>query len=508
MNLEYKITTTAELAGAEAAADALERQIGKAKALKQDYSGLEAQLKTMRGSIDEYKTATAAQTAAAEEEKRANEQLADSYHEVSRSEAEMAEKGEKAELSHRQMFRVAGELNRILPGLGELMMVAFEPVIAPLIILAGLFAGLVEHIKSVREEMAKMAEANIDVSRITDGTEAMEAQLDVMRESVGKADEFATATDHVADAQKRVTDETNHALDALRTQAQFEEEEAKAREKLALDQVRQKVATGQLTPAQGEAAEIDITSRNAREADRRKSALEAAEIAAREKEQAELKAQQFDLSQKKIKEAGSPEAAQTSAEEAKKLADKYQKDADAQVKYLQDFGKDMSPQEFTQQLAKLSQLQQLADQQAVVAGEAAEKAKAVKEEWEKTVGALKKVNDRLAELGEQIPQLESSHKSADKHRATMRGIEDQSTAINRVTGDIDRANKDVATINEISGHATQTQADAKRVADALKDAHAAVADAAATIGKLGDMGADVENLKKQVAQLRMAVDHH
>src|ERR1035437_3950682 len=57
MDLNYNIKTTAELAGAEAAADALERQIGKAKALKQDYSALDAQLKTMRGSIEEAKTA-------------------------------------------------------------------------------------------------------------------------------------------------------------------------------------------------------------------------------------------------------------------------------------------------------------------------------------------------------------------------------------------------------------------------------------------------------------------
>ena len=73
MELEYKIKTSAELAGAEAAADSLERQIGKAKALKQDYSELDAQLKTMRGSIDGYKAATKSETDAADELKRAND---------------------------------------------------------------------------------------------------------------------------------------------------------------------------------------------------------------------------------------------------------------------------------------------------------------------------------------------------------------------------------------------------------------------------------------------------
>ena len=52
-DLNYKITTAAELAGAQATADALERQIGKAKALKQDYSELQKQLDTVNQSLKE-----------------------------------------------------------------------------------------------------------------------------------------------------------------------------------------------------------------------------------------------------------------------------------------------------------------------------------------------------------------------------------------------------------------------------------------------------------------------
>jgi hypothetical protein len=508
MDIEYKIKTSAELAGAEAAADSLERQIGKAKALKQDYSALETQLKTMRSSIDEYKASTKSETDAADELKRANDQLADSVHTVSRAEAEMAEHAEHATINHRGLHRIAGELNRVLPGLGEVMMVAFNPVVATIIILVGLMEALKEHIQATSEEMAKMAEANIDVTRITDGTEAMEAQLETMDAAVGKADEFATATDHIADAQRRVTEETNHTIDALKTQAQYEEEEAKARQKIALDQIKQKVATGQMTPAEGAAAEVDITSRDAREADRRKSDLEKAEIAARKKEQEDLTAQQNELTNRKISEAGKPEFAQTTAEDAKNLAAKYKKDADDQTKYIVDFNKDMSPDEFSKQLAKQSQLIKLQVQQEGVADDMAEKAKAAKEEWEKTVISLKKVNDRLAELGDQIPQLESKHTAADEHRKTIRGLEDQSNATNRVTGDVERATKDIATVDEIHGKATQTASDAAKVSTALKDAHSAVADAAKTIAQLSGMGADVADLKIKVAQLKASIDHH
>ncbi len=508
MDLEYKIKTSAELAGAEAAADSLERQIGKAKALKQDYSALETQLKTLRGSIEEYKSATKSETDAADELKRANDQLADSVHTVSRSEAEMAEQSEHATISHRGLHKIAGELNRVLPGLGEVMMVAFNPVVASIVILVGVFSKLIESIKETNEEMAKMAAANIDVSRISDGTEALQAQIDTMGSGVGKADDFATATDHVADAQKKVADNTNEAITALKTQAQYEEEEAKARQKLALDQIKQKVATGQMTPAEGAAAETDITARNEREASARKSKLESDEIDARKQEQSELTAQQRDLENRKTLESGSPEAAQGRADDAKNLAGKYKKDADDQGQYLHDFGKDMSGDEYTKQMAKQKLLIERQHQQEDVADDMAEKAKAAKTEWEKTVTSLKKVNDRLAELGDQIPQLESKHDAADKHRGAMLGIQNQSNATNRVTGDIDHANKDMATVNEIQSKSTQTAGDAAKVSAALKDAHAAVADAAATIGQLAGMGADVADLKKKVAQLKAAVDHH
>lgn len=51
--LEFRIVTHAELAGAQAAAEALERQIGKAKALRQDYSDLQKQLDLVNASLKE-----------------------------------------------------------------------------------------------------------------------------------------------------------------------------------------------------------------------------------------------------------------------------------------------------------------------------------------------------------------------------------------------------------------------------------------------------------------------
>ena len=101
--LKYTISTEAELAGANSAADALEKQIGRAKALKQDYSELQKQLDTVKASITEYNNVAAKQSALEQEisqrvqaggiaRKKINDQIADSVHTVSQEEIEAATK--------------------------------------------------------------------------------------------------------------------------------------------------------------------------------------------------------------------------------------------------------------------------------------------------------------------------------------------------------------------------------------------------------------------------------
>src|SRR5689334_3890557 len=55
--LNFKISTPAELAGAEATAAALEKSIGAAKALDKEFGELEKQLAVARTRINEYKAA-------------------------------------------------------------------------------------------------------------------------------------------------------------------------------------------------------------------------------------------------------------------------------------------------------------------------------------------------------------------------------------------------------------------------------------------------------------------
>ena len=97
--LDFTIRTNAELAGAEQAAEALERLIGKQKALGEDYSENAARLEKIKGSLDGYKKTVDA----------GGESV--SYFNV----------------HGREMNRLFMEADRILPGLGEVLRAAFRP---------------------------------------------------------------------------------------------------------------------------------------------------------------------------------------------------------------------------------------------------------------------------------------------------------------------------------------------------------------------------------------------
>ena len=144
MDLEYKITTVAELAGAEAAADALERQIGKAKALKQDYSELQKELDTMRGSIAESKAAM------------------ESHSEASGKMGKDIEKaGEHAEESNihfegqRQLFN---QLNRLAPELGHVLHAAFEGPLGAILLVGIAIHEARDKLNEYNEELDKQGE--------------------------------------------------------------------------------------------------------------------------------------------------------------------------------------------------------------------------------------------------------------------------------------------------------------------------------------------------------------
>lgn len=221
--LQYKITTAAELAGAQAAADALERQIGKAKALQQDYSDLQRQLDTVNDSL-----------------KNNVEKPLDKAGE---SAFQFSERG-------REMYRLFAELNRIIPGLGEalmgLNMVGFNPLLATLSLVA---FGFYEVKKAVddwnkSEDDAAKAAANPDFLA------GIQAKIEVLNSAKTAAAEYAQKEQEVLNKEKDITTALTEQLQIMAALEQARGAESAAQKALALAKVDKLETEGQITPSQ------------------------------------------------------------------------------------------------------------------------------------------------------------------------------------------------------------------------------------------------------------------
>ncbi|MGA2178776.1 MAG: hypothetical protein ABSH15_04255 [Verrucomicrobiota bacterium] len=423
--LNYTIKTGAELAGAQAAADALERQIGKAKALKQDYSELQQQLDTVRGSLDKYK----------EEQQASNVVI-----EVSQEDIKEASKATEAFGGHmREAHHIIGELNRIVPGLGELLRAAIVPVFGLVAGVIYLFSKWVENIRETNAALKEMADTEVDLQKITDGTEALNAQMDVLREHATDADAFADTLNHIADAEKNLTEAADSNVEALKRQHQANQEEMRAFEEMELAKVRAALAAKIISPEEAKRQEDQIRGNYSSESAAAQSKQEKDVISARKKELDDLTQEKNKLDMFPILTQERPEGAKQAAETQKKIAEQRQKDVDDQTAWMQKNGQYLSPDEFSKQLAKQNQLIQSANQEAEAASKAADHAKEVEKAWADNKAALDEVNRKIAALNKSIPDLEAQHTEGEKHRSAMLEIEGQKTTGEKAAGEIGAA---------------------------------------------------------------------
>jgi hypothetical protein len=155
-DLNYKITTAAELAGAQATADALERQIGKAKALKQDYSELQKQLDTVNQSLKECAADNAALSNVQADGEKINAGLTESTRQYIRhlDEAGGATIGlhAKSQLLHLALRQVGGQF----PELGILSRLFFNPALMGFAAAAAGAELLFQHIERVNQKQREM----------------------------------------------------------------------------------------------------------------------------------------------------------------------------------------------------------------------------------------------------------------------------------------------------------------------------------------------------------------
>ena len=219
--VDFTLRTKAELAGAQQFAASLEMQIGKAKALGQDFSGLQQQLNQVNVSIKE-------------------------------SSEKMEESGEASEFlhhNHRALHMLFHEMGReSIPAfghaLGGALMGPLGPALALLSVLGYMKSAFEEWDKALDEAGESAGQGNFAA-----GIDAMNKAL---QEGQDKIDAYAEHIAKIALHERTIAEALQSQLGLMRAIAAERERSSKLDEQLAKDEVERKKAAGEITPEQAE----------------------------------------------------------------------------------------------------------------------------------------------------------------------------------------------------------------------------------------------------------------
>ena len=514
MDLEYKITTVAELAGAEAAADALERQIGKAKALKQDYSELQKELDTMRGSIAESKAAMEANSEASAVEGKETEKL---------------------RLGKRDLSEAIRGVTREYPMLGEVARAAFDPLVLAIF-------GIIEAFNIWKERIATLTEALGGI------------ELPDLGSHIEEANNVAQAYDGVAKAVKKVDEEYDGAASVYERMATAAQAQLKATTALITALKDKAVAELDIEKSGGNMSEAEYAAKKSRIQTGASDATVQAEIDARnyeiqlkKDEQARAEAQAKAKTEKAaaFKLPESDEAAQAGVEAYKTIADAKRKEAEEAeknkreiedlnnqlnggffsaagsffqaVKFASNYGLTTDPEDAIK-------LQSDAESKAREDAARAEKQSAArekeikdraKEREEAESAAALAEKTRLANEGIDDPNKVGSLAWQNAQAKKTQGVKDVTGAETGLAADEKRVRDDAKFLDEYAAKPTVTPADIAAAKAKIKDMQDALTDATGLIQLLASFGVEVSGFKaelknvRQIAeQAKFAADHH
>jgi hypothetical protein len=496
MDLDFTIRTKAELAGAEQTADALERQIGKAKALKQDYSELQKQLDTVKESLADYKS-------------------------------RLDESGDATEgisLKKRELMEGLRGLSGEFPMLGEAARLAFNSVALGI----GLVAAGIGAVVYSAQKMAEVLGA-VDMPDLSENTRDAE-KLATAYSGVAKAvGDAQTEFNSAPEIYKRQTDAITAQLTAIKALIQAEKDKAVA----DLDIER---AGGKISPAgyaaqkamieQGanaSAVKAEIDARNqdlaARKAEAANAALQArnaGEAAGAIKLPADNKVIEANLADlTALQDAAKKQAADARArlqaiqdfEFEKAVSDggviDTAKLTPQAIKFNLTYGKDSTPES-----AAALEKQNIASSQAQADAAARNIARIEKEKADRdklraeAEAAAKKAGElNLGLQGEDDPNRPGSTAWKNAQAARVAGLQVATGAESGLAGQFSAASRDVADLTAYAGQRNHTPADLQKAKDAVKDASSALREAGTFINELAGLGEDVGKFRQQLADL-------
>lgn len=521
-NLDILIRTKAELGGAQALEQQLERDIGKAKALGniEELAKLTPQLATVRAAIGSAQVGQEDLTGAMDKG---------------------AEAAEKSHISHGALHKLFREIgNNTAPMLGHALTAALYGPIG----LAIALGSAVEGVKSAFEAEAQAAEdfqaaieSGADVESMSKA--AGEFQAAVASSAVA-ADEFERAMGKIKSGQTDIKTETDAAVAALHAESQAWAAVQKSRTDAARADIRADAAAGKISKEEEIRRIAELEGRAAQEKTQKSAADRAKELELRKQELVKTAAAAA------VAEAAVP-AAQDAAEKDKikvkrreKLAEEIReriKAAEEQnAKLLEQIGPlDFSDNSKTSGTSKLPgahsaeairyqtgkaqieaneemipnlkrQLGRLSNTPSVVANERSA-AKTADEEKEAVENA-KRLAARVKELEKEVAEKTASNALADATDAAVAGNEQHARATDagsqihtELTG---RMRRDVETIQNYEKEATINPQELAKAGAAIRDLQAMLAQNADLLNDLAGLGSSVKDLGH--AQSKLAAE--
>ncbi|MEI8288669.1 MAG: hypothetical protein WCH99_04305 [Verrucomicrobiota bacterium] len=507
MELEYKIITTAELAGAEAAAEALERQIGKAKALKQDYSGLDAQLKTIRGSLDEHKKGL-------EDSSNATEGL------------------NKHVEGSRMLF---GELDRIVPGLGHAIHAAFS---GPVGAAFGLAAVVYEVKHALDETSAALDEMGAKAAE-HDFLPGIEAKLEVLRNAVGAAASYANKLADIKNGEHGVAEELTKQLALDQAIERARASLISAEKGLAIAQIQKKESLGQMDPEQAALARANVEKNSILQ---EQSAHEAAQNQELQRKQAALdEAQKRQRNLETDRAAAAEALAKFSAHQVQVgkdfgNSDKYNKESEEALKKLeaaeQKLAKVKNDDILTRPIVYPKPREQLIEEAETEAQMARARYNLIqrgRRQYEQSInpamlsnledasktsrdralensGTIGKLTDQIAELTRVIGDTRPIEREATRIKTqTVDTTADANRAENfsrRITEDFSVAERDIHSVGNFSDKSSWKPQDLQKAQKEWAEASAKLQDAAGIIPIIQGMGKDMSKMAEMYKELK------
>ena len=223
--LSFLITTKAELSGAQQLAASLEQQIGKAKALRQDYS----QLKTQLDQVNQSMAGTSPE-----------------LQKLAGTEKEASESAEFLHKNHRQLHRLFETLPGVANTAGGVMLQAIRGPIGPAIALGIVIEKSVDAFKEWQKSLDEAGESAAQ----SPFAEAIKKVGEDMEEARSKAEAYRLAIEEIAQHETSIAQALSSQLNYMHALASAREAAAKAEEAHAKARNDRREKTGEITPEQ------------------------------------------------------------------------------------------------------------------------------------------------------------------------------------------------------------------------------------------------------------------